>query len=50
MMREFGKETPVSLPSTWYRRHRFPPAIFSHAVYLYYRCSVRKSVHQAASR
>ena len=31
---------PVSAPSTWYRRHRFPPAIISHAVSWYYRFAV----------
>jgi len=30
----------VSAPSSWYHRHRFPPAIISHAVYLYYRFAV----------
>ena len=28
---------PVSAPSPLYRRHRFPPTIISHAVYLYFR-------------
>ena len=30
----------MSAPSSWYHRHRFPPAIISHAVYLYYRFAV----------
>ena len=30
----------MSEPSSCYRRHRFPPAIISHAVYLYYRFTV----------
>jgi putative transposase len=30
----------VSEPGSWYHRHRFPPAIISHAVYLYYRFAV----------
>jgi putative transposase len=30
----------VSAPTALYRRHRFPPAIISHAVYLYYRFAV----------
>jgi putative transposase len=31
---------PVSAPSSLFHRHRFPPAIISHAVYLYYRFAV----------
>ena len=30
----------MSAPSSWYHRHRFPPAIISHAAYLYYRFAV----------
>jgi putative transposase len=30
----------VSAPSSCYRRHRFPPAIISHTVYLYFRFAV----------
>jgi putative transposase len=30
----------LSTPAVLYRRHRFPPAIISHAVYLYYRFAV----------
>jgi len=30
----------VSEPASWYHRHRFPPEIISHAVYLYYRFTV----------
>ena len=30
----------MSVPAILYRRHRFPPAIISHAVYLYYRFAV----------
>jgi len=30
----------MSSPSTSYRRHRFPPQIISHAVWLYHRFSL----------
>ena len=30
----------MSAPESCYRRHRFPPAIIIHAVYLYYRFTV----------
>jgi putative transposase len=30
----------VNEPSSWYLRHRFPPAIISHAAHLYYRFAI----------
>jgi putative transposase len=39
-MRGLWKEKLVSAPDSLYRRHRFPPEIISHAVYLYFRFAV----------